>query len=118
MATYEAYCVKCRAKREFEGEETTLKHGFLHVGDGIADAGRGIAHDVYFYVGGQETLQFLRDAAHSVHHCDGVLALRLDLPILHGHARHLLHQILGGRVAIDLDRAGPEFGGVALLDRG
>jgi hypothetical protein len=27
MATYEAYCVKCREKREFEGEETTLKNG-------------------------------------------------------------------------------------------
>ena len=27
VATYEAYCVKCRAKREFEGEETTLKNG-------------------------------------------------------------------------------------------
>jgi hypothetical protein len=27
MATYEAYCVKCKAKREFEGEETTLKNG-------------------------------------------------------------------------------------------
>ena len=27
MATYEAYCVKCRAKREFEGEEVTLKNG-------------------------------------------------------------------------------------------
>ena len=27
MAKYEAYCVKCRAKREFEGEETTLKNG-------------------------------------------------------------------------------------------
>jgi NAD-dependent SIR2 family protein deacetylase len=24
---YEAYCVKCKAKREFEGEETTLKNG-------------------------------------------------------------------------------------------
>jgi NAD-dependent SIR2 family protein deacetylase len=23
----EAYCVKCKAKREFEGEETTLKNG-------------------------------------------------------------------------------------------
>jgi hypothetical protein len=27
MAKYEAYCVKCRAKREFEGEEVTLKNG-------------------------------------------------------------------------------------------
>ena len=27
MATYEGYCVKCREKREFEGEETTLKNG-------------------------------------------------------------------------------------------
>ena len=27
MAKYEAYCVKCKAKREFEGEETTLKNG-------------------------------------------------------------------------------------------
>jgi hypothetical protein len=27
LATYEAYCVKCKAKREFEGEETTLKNG-------------------------------------------------------------------------------------------
>jgi hypothetical protein len=27
MAQYEAYCVKCKAKREFEGEETTLKNG-------------------------------------------------------------------------------------------
>ena len=27
MARYEAYCVKCKAKREFEGEETTLKNG-------------------------------------------------------------------------------------------
>jgi len=26
MAMYEAYCVKCREKREFEGEEVTLKH--------------------------------------------------------------------------------------------
>jgi hypothetical protein len=26
-ATYEAYCVKCRAKREFEGQEVTLKNG-------------------------------------------------------------------------------------------
>jgi Domain of unknown function (DUF5679) len=24
---YEAYCVKCKAKREFEGEEVTLKNG-------------------------------------------------------------------------------------------
>jgi Zn finger protein HypA/HybF involved in hydrogenase expression len=27
MAQYEAYCVKCREKREFEGEEVTLKNG-------------------------------------------------------------------------------------------
>ena len=27
MAMYEAYCVKCKAKREFDGEETTLKNG-------------------------------------------------------------------------------------------
>ena len=27
MAKYEAYCVKCRQKREFEGTETTLKNG-------------------------------------------------------------------------------------------
>jgi Domain of unknown function (DUF5679) len=27
MAKYEAYCVKCKAKREFDGEETTLKNG-------------------------------------------------------------------------------------------
>lgn len=27
VATYEAYCVKCKAKREFEGEEVTLKNG-------------------------------------------------------------------------------------------
>jgi NAD-dependent SIR2 family protein deacetylase len=27
MATYEAYCVKCREKREFEGEEVELKNG-------------------------------------------------------------------------------------------
>ena len=27
MAKYEAYCVKCREKREFEGEEVTLKNG-------------------------------------------------------------------------------------------
>jgi hypothetical protein len=27
LATYEAYCVKCKAKREFEGEETTMKNG-------------------------------------------------------------------------------------------
>jgi Domain of unknown function (DUF5679) len=27
MAMYEAYCVKCKAKREFEGEETTMKNG-------------------------------------------------------------------------------------------
>ena len=27
MAQYEAYCVKCKAKREFEGEKVTLKNG-------------------------------------------------------------------------------------------
>jgi hypothetical protein len=27
MAQYEAYCVKCKDKRQFEGEETTLKNG-------------------------------------------------------------------------------------------
>lgn len=27
MAEYEAYCVKCREKRKFEGEEVTLKNG-------------------------------------------------------------------------------------------
>jgi Domain of unknown function (DUF5679) len=27
MATYEAYCVKCKAKRQFEGEEVTMKNG-------------------------------------------------------------------------------------------
>jgi len=27
MAQYEAYCVKCREKREFEGEEVTLANG-------------------------------------------------------------------------------------------
>jgi Domain of unknown function (DUF5679) len=27
MAQYEAYCVKCKAKREFEGEVVTLKNG-------------------------------------------------------------------------------------------
>jgi hypothetical protein len=27
VAQYEAYCVKCKAKRTFEGEETTLKNG-------------------------------------------------------------------------------------------
>jgi hypothetical protein len=27
MATYTAYCVKCKAKRDFEGEEVTLKNG-------------------------------------------------------------------------------------------
>jgi len=27
MATYEAYCVKCREKRTFEGEEVELKNG-------------------------------------------------------------------------------------------
>jgi len=27
VATYEAYCVKCREKRTFEGEEVELKNG-------------------------------------------------------------------------------------------
>ncbi len=27
MAEYEAYCVKCREKRKFEGSEVTLKNG-------------------------------------------------------------------------------------------
>ncbi len=27
MVRYEAYCVKCRTKREFEGAEVTLKNG-------------------------------------------------------------------------------------------
>lgn len=27
MATYEAYCVKCRAKRRFEGQVVELKNG-------------------------------------------------------------------------------------------
>jgi hypothetical protein len=27
VATYEAYCVKCRAKREFEGTVVELKNG-------------------------------------------------------------------------------------------
>ena len=27
MAMYEAYCVKCREKREFEGEVVTSKNG-------------------------------------------------------------------------------------------
>ena len=27
MAQYEAYCVKCREKRTFEGTEVTLKNG-------------------------------------------------------------------------------------------
>lgn len=27
MATYTAYCVKCREKREFEGEEITMPNG-------------------------------------------------------------------------------------------
>ena len=27
MATYEAYCVKCKTKREFDGEEVTMKNG-------------------------------------------------------------------------------------------
>ena len=27
MAEYEAYCVKCREKRTFEGEEVELKNG-------------------------------------------------------------------------------------------
>lgn len=27
MATYEGYCVKCREKRSFDGEEVTMKNG-------------------------------------------------------------------------------------------
>lgn len=27
MARYEAYCVKCKTKREFDGEEVTMKNG-------------------------------------------------------------------------------------------
>ena len=27
MATYEAYCVKCKTKREFDGEVVTMKNG-------------------------------------------------------------------------------------------
>ena len=27
MATYEGYCVKCKDKREFEGQEVTLANG-------------------------------------------------------------------------------------------
>lgn len=27
MATYEAYCVKCKEKREFEGEVKEMKNG-------------------------------------------------------------------------------------------
>jgi Domain of unknown function (DUF5679) len=27
MAQYEAYCVKCKEKRQFEGEEVTMKNG-------------------------------------------------------------------------------------------
>jgi len=27
MTMYEAYCVKCREKREFDGEEVELKNG-------------------------------------------------------------------------------------------
>ena len=27
MAKYEAYCVKCREKREFEGEEVEMPNG-------------------------------------------------------------------------------------------
>ena len=27
MATYEAYCMKCREKRQFEGQVVTLKNG-------------------------------------------------------------------------------------------
>jgi hypothetical protein len=27
VAQYEGYCVKCKAKRQFEGEEVTLKNG-------------------------------------------------------------------------------------------
>ena len=45
MAQYEAYCVKCKAKREFEGEETTLKNGRRAAkgkrNDGDADPRKG-----------------------------------------------------------------------------
>ena len=27
VAMYEAYCVKCKAKREFDGQQVTLKNG-------------------------------------------------------------------------------------------
>jgi hypothetical protein len=27
VATYQGYCVKCREKREFEGQEVTMKNG-------------------------------------------------------------------------------------------
>jgi Domain of unknown function (DUF5679) len=27
VARYEAYCVKCKTKREFDGEEVTMKNG-------------------------------------------------------------------------------------------
>ena len=27
MATYEGYCVKCKEKREFDGQEVTLANG-------------------------------------------------------------------------------------------
>ncbi len=27
MASYEGYCVKCREKREFDGQEVELKNG-------------------------------------------------------------------------------------------
>jgi hypothetical protein len=27
VATYEGYCVKCKAKREFDGQEVTLANG-------------------------------------------------------------------------------------------
>jgi hypothetical protein len=27
MATYEGYCVKCKEKRQFEGQEVTLANG-------------------------------------------------------------------------------------------
>ncbi len=29
MATYEGYCVKCKEKRQFEGQEVTLANGRL-----------------------------------------------------------------------------------------
>jgi hypothetical protein len=27
VAKYDGYCVKCKAKREFDGEEVTMKNG-------------------------------------------------------------------------------------------